>query len=77
MEAAMTDKRGERQKDLENPETLGEEGALPGGRSGGRSAREVGSKDEMKRAFERPAGVTRLRKSEKEPEPPQHKTGRQ
>ena len=73
----MTDKRGERQKDLENPETLGEEGSIPGGTSGGRPAREVGSEDEMKRAFERPAGVTRLRKSEKEQGPPQHKTGRQ
>jgi hypothetical protein len=73
----MTDKRGERRRELEDPETLGEKGAFPGGTSGGRPGREVGSKDEMKRAFERPAGITRLRKSEKEPEPPQHKTDRQ
>jgi hypothetical protein len=72
----MTDKRGERQRDLESPETFGEAGAVPGGTAGGREAREVGSEDEMKRAFERPAGVTRLRKAEEKPRPPQRKTER-
>lgn len=33
------------------------------GREGGRLAREVGSKDEQKRARERPAGATRVTKS--------------
>ncbi|WP_299788638.1 hypothetical protein [uncultured Marivita sp.] len=33
------------------------------GRSGGRLSRTVGTKDEMKRATERPAGATRVTKS--------------
>ncbi|WP_439523783.1 hypothetical protein [Marivita sp.] len=33
------------------------------GRSGGRLARTVGTKDEMKRTEERPAGATRVTKS--------------
>lgn len=44
---------------------LGAEGEVShGGRSGGRLARDVGTKDEMKRAYERPAGATRVTKSD-------------
>lgn len=35
-----------------------------GGRAGGDLARKVGTRDELKRAFERPAGATRVRKSD-------------
>ena len=34
------------------------------GRAGGRLARQVGTRDELKRAFEQPAGATRVRKSD-------------
>ncbi|MCC1494924.1 hypothetical protein [Cognatishimia sp. F0-27] len=34
------------------------------GRTDGRLARDVGSRDELKRANERPAGATRVRKSD-------------
>lgn len=34
------------------------------GRAGGELPRKVGTRDELKRAFERPAGVTRVRKSD-------------
>lgn len=36
------------------------------GRAGGRLARKIGTKDELKRAFEQPAGVTRVRKSDEQ-----------
>jgi len=40
------------------------------GRAGGRLAKEIGSKDEEKRALERPAGRTRVTKSvEQKPHP--------
>ncbi|OSP53420.1 hypothetical protein [Pseudoruegeria sp. SK021] len=35
-----------------------------GGREGGRLAREIGTRDELKRATERPAGATRVTKSD-------------
>jgi hypothetical protein len=38
------------------------------GRAGGRLARQVGTKDELKRAFEQPAGVTRVTKSDEQDE---------
>ena len=34
------------------------------GRSGGRLPRDIGSQDELKRATERPAGKTRVKKSD-------------
>lgn len=34
------------------------------GRAGGRLARDIATADELKRAFERPAGATRVRKSD-------------
>ena len=39
------------------------------GRSGGDIAREVGTRDEMKRAFERPAGSTGETKEQSTPKP--------
>lgn len=38
------------------------------GRAGGRLSRQVGTKDELKRATERPAGQTRVTKSMKKEE---------
>ena len=35
-----------------------------GGREGGRLARDIGTEDELKRATERPAGATRVNKSD-------------
>lgn len=61
----MPGRKGERQKELESPEYLGEEGEVAaGGRSGGNMARDVASRDELKRSSERPAGVTRVHKSD-------------
>lgn len=43
---------------------LGKTGKVShGGREGGAPARSVASKDELKRAYERPAGKTRVTKS--------------
>jgi len=53
-------KKGERQKQLDEPLTLAEDVEHPGGRAGGNLARDIGTKDHMKRAFERPAGTTRV-----------------
>jgi hypothetical protein len=62
----MQNRKGERQRELESPEYLGEEGgAAGGGSSGGNLARNVGTKDEMKRSTERPAGTTGVQKSDK------------
>lgn len=49
----------------ETEEVLGEKGD-PGlaGRAGGDLAKRVGTKDEKKRAFERPAGATRVTKED-------------
>lgn len=44
---------------------LGAEGEVSHeGRSGGRLARDIGTQDELKRTSERPAGVTRVTKSD-------------
>jgi hypothetical protein len=63
----MERKKSERQRQLESPEHLSAEGTVRSGRSGGNMAREVGSRDELKRAFERPSGKTRVTKSVEEP----------
>lgn len=48
-------------------EHLGAEGTISGqGREGGRLAREIGTRDEMKRSQERPGGKTRVRKSDEQ-----------
>lgn len=63
-----TDKRGERERQLEDRPYTKDEGPSPdsGGREGGNLARKVGTRDEMKRAFERPGGATRVRKHDEE-----------
>ncbi len=58
----------------ETPEETDEN--LVGGRSGGRLARQIGTRDEMKRAFERPAGVTRVRKGDEAEDDRDDKTTR-
>lgn len=58
----MSKKKGERQEELEAPLTLAEDVGVSGGRSGGNVNREVGTRDHLKRAFERPAGKTRVEK---------------
>lgn len=60
-----TDRRGEREQQLEDRPHLDEGEPTPlGGRSGGALPRDIGTRDEAKRAFERPAGKTRVRKSD-------------
>lgn len=46
----------------ETEELFGAPAAISGvGRSGGRPARDVATRDELKRTYERPAGATRVR----------------
>lgn len=53
----------------ETDEVLGEPGTMDQkGREGGRLPRNIGSRDEMKRVTERPAGATRVRKSDEQEE---------
>jgi len=48
-------------------DALGARGTISqGGRSGGTLARNIGTRDELKRSQERPAGATRVRKSDEE-----------
>ncbi|MFT7026841.1 MAG: hypothetical protein ACJAVS_001061 [Paracoccaceae bacterium] len=52
-------------KDDTSDHGLGAEGAISqAGRSGGRLPRDIGTKDELKRANERPAGKTRVKKAD-------------
>lgn len=61
----MTERLRSKDKSRDSDLLLGADGfPVSGGRAGGRLARDVGTKDEMKRAFERPAGATRVEKSE-------------
>ncbi|MFV2053517.1 hypothetical protein [Aliiroseovarius sp. YM-037] len=63
----MAERHRSNDKHKESEEILGEDGAVSGqGREGGRLAREIGSKDELKRAKERPAGATRVTKENEE-----------
>jgi len=49
----------------ETDDILGAGGQISqAGRGGGRLARDIGTKDELKRAAERPAGVTRVKKAD-------------
>ena len=49
---------------------LGAKGTISqAGRSGGRLPRDIGTQDELKRANERPAGKTRVRKSDEKDGP--------
>jgi hypothetical protein len=61
----MTDRHRSQDKSRDSERVHGEPGAPSGqGRAGGRLPRDVGSRDEKKRATERPAGATRVRKSD-------------
>lgn len=57
-------KKGFRQAELESPEYLGETSDADNSKSGGNLARDIGTKDELKRAKERPGGVTRVKKAD-------------
>ncbi|PRY22161.1 hypothetical protein CLV78_10785 [Aliiruegeria haliotis] len=51
----------------EDKDFLGAEGSVSQqGRSGGRLPRDIGTRDELKRANERPAGKTRVLRSDEE-----------
>ena len=51
----------------ETKDIKGAQGAVAqGGRTGGRLARDIGTRDEKKRAMERPAGATRVTKSDED-----------
>lgn len=56
--------KGFRQDELESPEYLGETSDADNSKSGGNLARDIGTKDELKRAKERPGGVTRVHKAD-------------
>ena len=58
--------KGFRQDELESREFLGETSDAANSRSGGNLARDIGTKDERKRSEERPAGHTRVHKSEED-----------
>ncbi|MGR3795308.1 hypothetical protein [Vannielia sp. SX4] len=65
----MAERKRSNDMSRDTDKVLGAEGEVShGGREGGRLARQVGSKDELKRAFERPAGATRVTKSMEEEE---------
>lgn len=65
----MADRKKSTDMRRETEEVLGKQGSVSqGGRAGGRLARDIGSKDERKRAEERPAGATRVTKSDEEKE---------
>ncbi|MFW5654131.1 MAG: hypothetical protein ACOCYW_00600 [Roseicyclus sp.] len=61
----MTERSRSKDGSRDSDRVHGEPGAPSGqGRTGGRLARDVGTRDEKKRAAERPAGATRVRKSD-------------
>lgn len=61
----MADRPRSKDGKRETEEVLGEKGSIwQGGRSGGTLACEIGSQDELKRATTRPAGATRVTKSD-------------
>ena len=65
----MAERKRSKDGTRETDEVLGDtETGTPeqGGRSGGSLSRAIGSEDEQKRAGERPAGTTRVRKADEE-----------
>ena len=65
----MTERHRSKDGSRDSARVHGEAGAPSGqGRGGGRLPREVGTRDEEKRATERPAGATRVRKSDERKE---------
>ncbi len=70
----MAERKKSKDMRRETDEVLGEKGDVShGGRAGGRLARVIGSKDEEKRAKERPAGLTRVTKSIEDEDRPDDK----
>lgn len=62
----MSDDKRPPQKPDPDAQMLGAKGPVSaGGRAGGDLARDIASEDELKRAKERPAGITRVTKSKK------------
>ncbi|MEQ8817423.1 MAG: hypothetical protein RLO51_24885 [Thalassobaculum sp.] len=65
MDRRTKEQKGERQAQLEDKPFFGaDEKPAPPGSSGGNLARDVGSRDTLKRSRERPGGTTRVRKSD-------------
>lgn len=63
----MSDRKRSSDGERETDEIHGARGTISqSGREGGQPARDVASKDELKRALERPAGATRVTGSMKE-----------
>lgn len=59
--------KGERQRRIDIETNFTAKGTVSqGGRDGGRLPRDIGTKDEMKRATERPSGSTRVTKSDEQ-----------
>lgn len=57
----MPERKRSKDGHRETDDILGEDGEIShGGREGGDLSRDIASKDEKKRAFERPAGATRV-----------------
>jgi hypothetical protein len=64
----MAERHRSKDKSRDTEEIPTAEGEVShGGRAGGRLPRDIGSRDEEKRATERPAGTTRVRKSDEKP----------
>lgn len=60
----MAERKRSNDMSRDSDKMLGAEGEVShGGRKGGQPARRVAAKDEEKRAYERPAGATRVTKS--------------
>jgi hypothetical protein len=65
----MTERARSKDGTRDTARVHGEPGAPSGeGRTGGRLPRDVGTRDEKKRATERPAGATRVRKADERKE---------
>ncbi|SDY35398.1 hypothetical protein [Citreimonas salinaria] len=63
----MAERRRSKDGSRDTDRVMGEKGTVAqGGREGGELPRKKGTKDEMKRATERPAGATRVRKGDEE-----------
>ncbi len=63
----MAERHRSRDGSRDSERILGEAGPPGGqGREGGRLARDIGTQDELKRTTERPAGKTRVTKSDEE-----------
>lgn len=66
MKATKPERARTHQERLAGKEYIGDETRPPaqGGVAGGKLTEKIGTRDEEKRAFERPAGATRVRKSD-------------